>query len=43
MPRRDDANWLKHILVRAGDEGDAPKVDFSPVSITRWQPVERKY
>jgi succinate dehydrogenase / fumarate reductase flavoprotein subunit len=43
MPRRDDANWLKHILVRAGDDGEAPKVDFSPVSITRWQPVERKY
>jgi succinate dehydrogenase / fumarate reductase flavoprotein subunit len=43
MPRRDDANWLKHILVYRGTDGSGPRVDFSPVTITRWQPVERKY
>jgi succinate dehydrogenase / fumarate reductase flavoprotein subunit len=43
MPRRDDANWLKHILVRKGADGAGPDVEFSPVTITRWQPVERKY
>ena len=41
-PERDDAQWLKHIDVwRNGDE--APKVSYSPVTITQWQPEERKY
>jgi succinate dehydrogenase / fumarate reductase flavoprotein subunit len=43
MPRRDDANWLKHILVYRGVNEAPPRIDYLPVTITRWQPVERKY
>ena len=38
---RDDENWLKHTLVYR-TEG-TPRIDTSPVSVTRWQPVERVY
>jgi succinate dehydrogenase / fumarate reductase, flavoprotein subunit len=42
FPERNDDEWLKHIdLSRNGD--DAPNVTYSPVTITRWQPEERKY
>jgi succinate dehydrogenase / fumarate reductase flavoprotein subunit len=41
-PERNDEEWLKHInLTRNGD--DVPKISYSPVTITRWQPEERKY
>ncbi len=41
-PERDDVEWLKHIdISRNGDE--APNVSYSPVTITRWQPEERRY
>ena len=40
-PERNDEQWLKHIdLVKSGD---GPKVSYSPVTITQWQPEERKY
>jgi succinate dehydrogenase / fumarate reductase flavoprotein subunit len=43
-PKRDDANWLKHILVTRGAEADqAPSVSYQPVTITKWQPMERTY
>jgi succinate dehydrogenase / fumarate reductase, flavoprotein subunit len=38
---RDDANWLKHTLVHF--TGSTPKMDYKPVAITLWKPVERKY
>ncbi|HEX7344578.1 MAG TPA: hypothetical protein VF398_09950, partial [bacterium] len=38
---RDDANWLKHTM--AYKEGDKIRLDFKPVTITRFQPKERKY
>ncbi len=41
FPTRDDQSFLKHILVRFAPEG--PKLDSKPVTITRWQPEERKY
>ncbi|HXR12764.1 MAG TPA: FAD-binding protein, partial [Gaiellaceae bacterium] len=41
-PERDDANWLKHIDITIDGDG-APKVSYSPVTITQWQPEERKY
>ena len=42
FPERNDAEWLKHIDVsRNGDE--APHLSYSPVTITQWQPEERKY
>jgi succinate dehydrogenase / fumarate reductase flavoprotein subunit len=38
---RDDANWLKHTLAYCTASG--PRLDYIPVTITMWQPVERKY
>ncbi len=43
FPERDDESWLKHIDVTAGANGDGPQVSYSPVTITQWQPEERKY
>jgi succinate dehydrogenase / fumarate reductase flavoprotein subunit len=40
-PERNDAEWLKHIDVARGEDG--PVVGFSPVTITQWEPEERKY
>jgi succinate dehydrogenase / fumarate reductase flavoprotein subunit len=40
-PERDDRNFLKHTLVTWVD--GAPRLDWSPVRITKWQPQERKY
>ena len=40
-PDRDDENFLQHTLVTWEDE--APKLDWKPVTITNWQPEERKY
>jgi succinate dehydrogenase/fumarate reductase flavoprotein subunit len=41
FPKRDDANFLKHTL--AYRTPDAPRIEYLPVTITRWQPEERKY
>ena len=42
FPGRNDDEWLKHIdISRNGDE--TPHVSYSPVTITQWQPEERKY
>jgi succinate dehydrogenase / fumarate reductase flavoprotein subunit len=42
FPERNDDVWLKHIDIgRNGD--DVPEVSYSPVTITQWQPEERKY
>jgi len=40
-PERDDENYLKHTIVRWVD--DRPVLDWKPVTITNWQPEERKY
>jgi succinate dehydrogenase / fumarate reductase flavoprotein subunit len=40
-PERNDEQWLKHIDIAMN--GDGPKVSYSPVTITQWQPEERKY
>jgi succinate dehydrogenase / fumarate reductase flavoprotein subunit len=40
-PERNDEEWLKHIDVSLGPDG--PRVTYSPVTITQWQPEERKY
>jgi succinate dehydrogenase / fumarate reductase flavoprotein subunit len=42
FPERNDDEWLKHIDV-ALDGGEEPQISFSPVTITRWQPEERRY
>lgn len=41
FPKRDDVNWLKHTLASYTPTG--PRLDYIPVAITMWQPVERKY
>lgn len=41
-PDRDDANWLKHTLVFKQPDL-APKLGYKRVTITRFQPQERKY
>src|SRR5438132_2782328 len=40
-PDRDDVNFLKHTLVRWDDGG--PVLDWKPVTMTKWEPQERKY
>ena len=41
FPERNDEEWLKHIDIT--HDGEGPKVGYSPVTITQWQPEERKY
>jgi succinate dehydrogenase / fumarate reductase flavoprotein subunit len=38
---RDDDNWLKHTLAWKTDS--TPRLDYKPVTIDTWKPVERKY
>ncbi len=40
-PKRDDANWLKHTLAFSAPDG--PRLEYSPVVITKFQPAERHY
>src|SRR5689334_12246151 len=40
-PERDDENFMKHTIVRW--VGDHPVLDWKPVTMTKWQPQERKY
>ena len=42
FPARNDAEWLKHIDISVNG-AEAPRVSYSPVTITRWQPEERTY
>jgi len=39
--KRDDEKWLKHTLAFFSPEG--PRLEYKPVVITTWKPVERKY
>ena len=41
FPKRDDQNFLKHTLAHRTAQG--PRIEYLPVTITRWQPEERKY
>ena len=41
FPERNDEEWLKHIDISW--DGDGPTVSYSPVTITQWQPEERRY
>ena len=41
FPKRDDGQFLKHSICFLTDDG--PRVEYKPVTITRWQPEERKY
>ena len=41
-PERDDVNFLKHTLTTFGPEREV-QLDWKPVTMTKWQPQERKY
>ena len=41
FPERNDENWLKHVLVYYQPE--EPRIDYIPVTITRWKPEVRTY
>ena len=40
-PHRDDATFMRHTM--AYKEGDEIRLDYKPVTVTRYQPMERKY
>jgi succinate dehydrogenase flavoprotein subunit len=45
-PTRDDVNFMRHTMAyRRSDESgeDYVQLDYKPVTITRYQPMERKY
>ncbi len=48
-PTRDDTNWMRHTMAyqtpstEEGLEGTAIRLDYKPVVMTRYQPMERKY
>jgi len=41
FPKRDDERFLRHSLAYRTPDG--PRIDYLPVTITRWPPEERKY
>ncbi len=41
FPKRDDARFLQHSLAYRTPDG--PRIEYEPVTITRWPPEERKY
>jgi succinate dehydrogenase / fumarate reductase flavoprotein subunit len=41
FPKRDDPNWLKHTLAYKGEKGI--EFRYKPVTITKFEPKERKY
>jgi succinate dehydrogenase / fumarate reductase flavoprotein subunit len=40
-PNRDDENFMRHTVVTLAD--GRPELDWRPVTLTKWQPQERKY
>ena len=42
FPARDDERFLAHSLISRNDDGSS-KLDYLPVTITRWPPAERVY
>jgi len=41
-PKRDDAQFLVHSLAFRGENG-SPRIEYLPVTITRWPPAQRVY
>jgi succinate dehydrogenase / fumarate reductase flavoprotein subunit len=42
FPERNDDEWLKHITL-SQNGGDEPEIAYSEVTMTQWEPEERKY
>jgi succinate dehydrogenase / fumarate reductase flavoprotein subunit len=45
FPERNDGEWLKHIDIslNGNDREGGPQISYSPVTMTQWEPEERKY
>ena len=43
FPERNDDDWLRHITVTHGSDGDVPELAYSEVTLTQWQPEARTY
>jgi succinate dehydrogenase / fumarate reductase, flavoprotein subunit len=41
FPERNDDEWMKHINV--SPNGSEPEISYSEVTVTQWEPEERKY
>ncbi len=41
FPERDDAAWMKHTV--ANRTPDGPRLEYAPVTKTRWEPEKRVY
>ncbi len=41
FPKRDDVKYLAHSMLY--QTGGKPRLEYKPVTITNWKPVERKY
>jgi succinate dehydrogenase / fumarate reductase, flavoprotein subunit len=41
FPNRDDENYMRHTLVSLED--GRPHLEWRPVTVTKWEPQERKY
>lgn len=41
FPDRDDEHWLRHTRAYWTESG--PRLDYRPVTLSTWKPVERKY
>jgi succinate dehydrogenase / fumarate reductase flavoprotein subunit len=42
FPTRDDVNWMRHTMAFRTDDG-GHELRYKPVTVTRFQPEERKY
>ena len=42
FPARDDKRYLAHSLIHRDADG-SPRIEYPPVTITRWPPGERVY
>ena len=40
-PERDDERWMRHTL--AWHDGGEVRLDYKPVTVTRFQPMVRSY
>ena len=41
-PNRDDVNFMRHTMAERRDDGEIV-LEYKPVTVTRYQPMERKY
>jgi succinate dehydrogenase / fumarate reductase, flavoprotein subunit len=41
FPDRDDQTFMRHTIVKWAD--GEPQLDWKPVTVTKWEPMERKY